>query len=190
MRGLIALRRDDGAAEQANDFVSFCLSSSSNARFQMTDTSAQFATGRVAGIDYGTVRIGIAISDARRTLASPLANYNRRSLKADGEYFAQLVKEEQVSLLVVGLPVRSDGQESKKSLEVRRFGQWLQETTGAPVEYFDERFTSREAQQLLGNAHLSKQKRKERLDKLAAQILLTAYLESSGGELSPGALDD
>jgi putative Holliday junction resolvase len=156
----------------------------------MTDTSAQPASGRVAGIDYGTVRIGIAISDSRRTLASPLENYNRRSLQADGEYLARLTKEEQVSLFVVGLPVRLDGQESKKSLEVRRFGDWLKAATGVPVEYFDERYTSREAQQLLGSANLSKQKRKERLDKLAAQILLTAYLESSGGATPPAGLDD
>jgi putative Holliday junction resolvase len=156
----------------------------------MTDTSAQPASGRVAGIDYGTVRIGIAISDSRRTLASPLENYNRRSLQADGEYLARLAKEEQVSLFVVGLPVRLDGQESKKSLEVRRFGDWLKAATGVSVEYFDERYTSREAQQLLGSTNLSKQKRKVRLDKLAAQILLTAYLESSGGAKPPAALDD
>ncbi|HEY2838777.1 MAG TPA: Holliday junction resolvase RuvX [Pirellulales bacterium] len=156
----------------------------------MTNTSAHAPVGRVAGIDYGTVRIGIAISDARRTLASPLENYTRRSQQLDGAHLARLAKEEQVSLFVVGLPVRIDGQESKKSLEVRRFGQWLQETTGAPVEYFDERYTSREAQQLLGAANLSKQRRKERLDKLAAQILLTAYLESAGGVSAPGSLDD
>jgi len=155
-----------------------------------TDTSAHATPGRVAGIDFGTVRIGIALSDSRRTLASPFENYTRRSPQADGAYLARLARKEQVSLFVVGLPVRQDGQESKKSLEVRRFGQWLKETTGVPVEYFDERFTSREAQQILGAAALSKQRRKERLDMLAAQILLTAYLEAPGRNSASAPLDD
>ncbi len=155
-----------------------------------TDTSAHATPGRVAGIDFGTVRIGIALSDSRRTLASPFENYTRRGLPADGAYLARLAKEEQVSLFVVGLPVRQDGQESKKSLEARRFGQWLAEITGVPVEYFDERFKSREAQQILGAAALSKQRRKERLDMLAAQILLTAFLESPSRNAPPAPLDD
>ena len=157
---------------------------------QPSETPQRSATGRVAGIDYGTVRIGIAISDSRRALASPLENYNRRSPQVDGAHLARLAKEEQVTLFVVGLPVRNDGQESKKSLEVRRFGAWLTQVTGVPVEYFDERFTSREAQQILGAASLSKQKRKARLDMLAAQILLSAYLEAPGGSSAPAPLDD
>lgn len=157
---------------------------------QPSDTSADTARGRVAGIDYGTVRIGVAISDSRRTLASPLENYTRRSPAADAAHLALLAKEERVALFVVGLPVRLDGQESKKSLEVRRFGAWLTEATGVPVEYFDERYTSREAQQILGAASLSKERRKQRLDMLAAQILLTAYLESPGATAAPTPLDD
>ncbi len=133
--------------------------------------------GRIAGIDYGTVRIGIAISDAERTIASPYETYTRRGVEADRRRFVQLVDQEQVALFVVGLPVHLDGRESAKSIEARRFGQWLAETTGVAVEYFDERFTTHEAELHLAGAQLSKKKRKERLDKLAAQIMLTAYLE-------------
>jgi putative holliday junction resolvase len=147
--------------------------------------------GRVAGIDYGTVRIGIALTDPQRTIASPIENYTRRNIELDAQRFKQLVKEEKVTLFVVGLPIHLDGRESAKSVEARQFGKWLAEATGVPVVFFDERFTSSEAENLLLDADLTKKRRKKRLDMLAAQILLTAYLESSGGGCSnPGGLDD
>jgi putative Holliday junction resolvase len=145
--------------------------------------------GRLAGIDYGTVRIGVGVTDARRTLASPYEIYRRRDLAADALYFQNLAATERIAAFVVGLPVHLDGRESQKSREARQFGQWLAETTGLPVVYFDERFTTAEADQFLGAAKLTKKQRAARRDKLAAQILLSAYLESTGtGE--PGPLDD
>ncbi len=147
--------------------------------------------GRVAGIDFGTVRIGIAMSDPGRTLASPYENYTRRGPEADAKRFSQLVGEEDVTLFVVGLPVHLDGGESQKSTEARQFGQWLGNLTGVPVEFFDERFTSVEAEQFLLGAELTSKRRKKRLDMVAAQIMLAAYLESHGkGEERPRALDD
>jgi putative Holliday junction resolvase len=134
--------------------------------------------GRVAGIDYGHVRIGIAISDPDRMLASPLENYTRRGPAQDAQRFRRLAAEEQVVLFVVGLPIHLDGRESAKSQEAREFGAWLGETTGVPVEYFDERFTSREAEELLLAADMTRKRRKRRMDMLAAQIMLSAYLES------------
>lgn len=147
--------------------------------------------GRIAAIDYGTVRIGIAVSDAAQTLATPYENYNRRNLADDAARFRRLVAEEGIQRFVVGLPVHLDGHESQKSHEARQFGEWLGAETGVEVVYFDERFTSHEAEQMLGAAGLTKKRRKAVLDKLAAQILLTAYLEShTRGGIEPGALDD
>ena len=74
-------------------------------------------TGRIAAIDYGTVRIGIAVTDSRRTIASPLENYTRRDSARDAERFKHLVREEQITLFVVGLPVHNNGRESQKSIE-------------------------------------------------------------------------
>jgi putative Holliday junction resolvase len=136
------------------------------------------ATGRLAGIDYGTVRIGIAITDPEQRIASPLLNYTRRGERADAEFFRKLVTEERIAGFVVGLPIHLDGRESEKSAEARRFGQWLGETTGLPTVFFDERFTSVEAEHALLDAEMTKKQRKARLDKLAAQILLMAYLEA------------
>ncbi len=147
--------------------------------------------GRVAGIDFGTVRIGVAISDPMRTIASPLDNYNRRDERGDAAYFRRLAEEEAIARFVVGLPVHLDGRESQKSIQAREFGTWLEQTTGVPVDYFDERFTTNQAQQYLIGARLSKKKRKARLDKLAAQIMLAAYLESDcRAEDNPGSIDD
>ena len=146
--------------------------------------------GRIAAIDFGTVRLGIAVSDSRRTIASPYENYTRRSPAADAERFRRLVAEEGITLFVVGLPVHLDGRESQKSREARTFGLWLKEATGMPVALFDERFTSAEAERVLGAAELTKKQRKARLDKLAAQIILTSYLESADATAPPAGLDD
>ncbi|MBX9787549.1 MAG: Holliday junction resolvase RuvX [Pirellulales bacterium] len=134
--------------------------------------------GRVAAIDYGTVRIGIAITDRRRTLASPLETYTRVSRQADAARFVRLVKEEGVRLFVVGLPVHLDGHESAKSREATAFGRWLHETTSVPVEFFDERYSTTFATEQLAPAGFTKKRQKKRLDAVAAQVLLTAWLEA------------
>lgn len=140
---------------------------------------------RIAGIDYGTVRIGVAVADMEVRIASPLENYRRRSEALDAEWFRRLAQEERLARFVVGLPLHLSGDESPKSLEARQFGAWLTNVTGLPVEYFDERFTSSEAEQVLAAAGLTAQQKKARLDKLAAQIMLTAYLESAGQSGTP-----
>lgn len=154
-------------------------------------SSAPRESGRVVGVDYGTVRIGLAMSDPGRRLASPLENYTRRDKAADAARFRRLVEEEKVALFVVGLPVHTSGHESAKSLEARRFGQWLTETTGVPVEYYDERYSSAEAETWLLGAELTSKQRKKRRDMLAAQIILAGYLESAAkGAAEPGPLED
>ena len=134
--------------------------------------------GKIAGIDYGTVRIGIAVSDADRILASPYETYIRKSPERDKEYFRRLVGEERITRFVLGLPLHLSGDLSEKAKEVLQFGRWLNTTTGIEIDYMDERYTSVEAEHLLREAGLTEKKRKERRDKLAAQILLSAYLES------------
>jgi putative Holliday junction resolvase len=157
----------------------------------MSDTFP--TTGRLAGIDYGTVRIGVAISDPGQTIASPLDNYTRRTQPLDAAYFTRLVSEERIAGFVVGLPVFASGDESPKSLEARAFGTWLTSVTGKPVHFHDERYSSAMAEELLGQAGLTKKRRKERLDKLAAQLILTTYLEAKAAGTThapPSSLED
>ena len=145
---------------------------------------------RVAGIDFGTVRIGIAMADTEVGIASPYENCTRRTPALDAEYFRRLATEERLAKFVVGLPVHLSGAESQKSHEARVFGQWLGELTGVPVEYFDERFTTSEADEFLGAAKLTKKQRQARRDQLAAQIMLTAYLEAGAkNQQTPQSLD-
>jgi putative Holliday junction resolvase len=145
---------------------------------------------RIAGIDFGTVRVGIAAADTEVGIASPYENYTRRSERLDADYFRRFAAEERIARFVVGLPVHASGEESQKSREARAFGDWLHQATGVPVEYFDERYTTAEAERMLLDAGLTKKRRQERLDQLAAQIMLTAYLESgSHGQQSPESLD-
>ena len=131
------------------------------------------------------------MTDPDRTMASPVEIFTRRNRQLDAKYFQQFAKDQRIALWVVGLPVHLDGRESRKSEEARRFGQWLTEITALPVEFFDERFSSAQAEELLMAAELTSKKRKQRIDKLAAQIMLSGYLESqTKGQQEPGALDD
>ncbi len=146
--------------------------------------------GRLLAVDYGSVRVGLAISDPDRKFAFPLEVYTRRDREKDAIYFKDLVKEESVRELLVGLPVHTDGREGQKAAEARAFGKWLHETTGLPVIFHDERFTTVEAESALWTAGLTHKKRKERRDKVAAQLLLQAYLEAGcPGEEAPGPLE-
>ncbi len=124
-----------------------------------------------------------------------METYTRSGEDADRRRFLRLVDEEQIAGFVVGLPVHLDGRESEKSREARRFGAWLGQVTGVEVEFFDERFTTHEAELVLAEAQLTKKKRKQRLDKLAAQIMLSAYLEArrerpAGADESIQGLDE
>ena len=144
--------------------------------------------GRLAGIDFGTVRIGIAISDPSQMIASPFDNYSRRTESHDADYFKRMASDEQIVGFVVGLPVHLSGDESEKSKEAKEFGDWLNRITGLPVGWIDERFTTAMAREILSQSNLSGKKRKAQLDKMAAQILLTAYLESNSPERSTETL--
>ena len=148
------------------------------------------AATRLLGVDYGDVRVGLAASDPDRKIAFPLATYERQGRERDAEYFRALVGEEQVGALVVGLPVHLDGREGQKAGEARAFGKWLGEVTGLPVVFWDERFTSVEAEGYLLSAGLTNKRRKERRDRVAAQILLQTYLDAGcPGEAAPGPLE-
>jgi putative Holliday junction resolvase len=133
--------------------------------------------GRLVGVDYGTVRIGLAITDPDQMLASPLEIYQRRNERLDGEHFRQLVTRELVAGFVVGLPIHLDGGDSRISIEATAFGNWLRELVRLPVIWHDERYTSSFAEEIFREVKRTKLQKKRLLDKLAAQILLTHYLQ-------------
>ena len=145
--------------------------------------------GRLLGVDYGTKRLGFAVCNAEQTIASPVENYTRQTLLVDAKCVQRLVSEYRIVGLVVGLPVHLSGQESQKSRESKSFGAWLQQITKLPIAYADERYSSAFAEQHLMSLSFTKKKRQARLDMLAAQAILQAYIE--GKRLAePGALSD
>jgi putative holliday junction resolvase len=135
-------------------------------------------TGRLAGIDYGSVRIGIATSDPSQQFVNPYETYQRRSEKLDAQYFQRLALDERLVGWVIGLPIHCDGNESQKSMEVRQFACWLSELTGLPHVFQDERFSSKEARQLMWDTGWSPTKKKKNVDRLAAHLILTHFLQS------------
>jgi putative Holliday junction resolvase len=147
--------------------------------------------GRLLGVDYGSVRIGLAVSDPERRIASPLATYTRRSPELDAAYFRSLVQSEQIAAIVLGLPVHTDGREGVKAKEAREFGKWLARVAGLMVIFRDERFTTVEAEEALWSAGLTHKQRKGRRDRVAAQMLLQGYLDDRcPGETKVRGLDE
>lgn len=133
---------------------------------------------RLLGIDPGTVRLGIAVCDRDRRIASPLEIRTRQGTMADAAYFKQIVEREEIGGLVIGLPIHTDGREGTKAREARALGAWLAEVTSLPITFADERFTTTFAEAALWDAGLSHKKRKARRDAVAAQMMLQAYLDA------------
>lgn len=148
------------------------------------------ARDRLLGVDFGHVRVGLAVSDPDRKIAFPLTTYNRSGREQDASYFQMVAAEEEIGQIVVGLPVHTDGREGTKAAEARAFGKWLGDVTALPVLFWDERFTTVEAEGLLWSAGLTHKRRKDRRDRVAAQILLQSYLDAGcPGEQAPGPLE-
>ena len=146
-------------------------------------------TGRVIGIDFGTARIGVAVSDPGQSIASPLEIRTVQNPDSDGKYFKKLADTERAVGFVVGLPVHMSGDESKKSREAVAFGQWLRETTQLPVTFNDERYSTAMAKEICQQLGLKGPKRKAHLDKIAAQVILSSWLERNDrNEHQAGAL--
>ena len=148
--------------------------------------------GRILGIDYGTRRMGAAISDPGRSIASPLEVYERRTPALDEAHYRRLIEEEGIERIVIGLPLHTGGGESAISTQARAWGARLTEITGRPVVYFDERYTSIEADEAMRASGMKAAARKAKVDMLAARILLQDYLDAGCPEIvaDPGALSD
>ncbi|HLJ12794.1 MAG TPA: Holliday junction resolvase RuvX [Planctomycetaceae bacterium] len=146
------------------------------------------ARGRLLGLDFGTKRLGLALSNAEQTIATPLETYLRRDPLQDQRHLVEKVDEHNVVGLVVGLPVHMSGDEGEKAREARAFGLWAAQITQRPLLFSDERYTTALADEHLRAAHLGPKKRQSLRDMLAAQILLQGFLDNSRRGEAPGAL--
>jgi putative Holliday junction resolvase len=136
--------------------------------------------GPVLGVDLGARRVGVAVSDTSRTVASGLETLNVKSMTEAVARVADLASRRGVSLVVVGLPLNMNGSEGQKAREARRFAGLLSEKTGTAAVLWDERLTSVQARGELGRlgAGRSVSRDKGRVDRVAATLLLQSYLDS------------
>lgn len=136
---------------------------------------------RFLGIDHGTKRIGLAVSDPCATIASPLTTVAASgNLSEEVAAVLTCAKEYDIDAFVVGLPLNMDDTEGDQAKTVRRFGAELGRISGKVVHFWDERLSSHAAEELLRPAELTRKKRKARLDRVAAQVMLQGFLDARG----------
>jgi putative holliday junction resolvase len=128
-------------------------------------------------IDFGARKIGLAVTDELGLTAQGLATYYRSNKKADFDHFRRVIKQYGVTEIVMGLPLRMSGVEGIQAEKVQAFAEELRHRFKLPVELFDERLTSVEANRLLRETEMSTRRRGEVVDQLAAVLILQAFLE-------------
>ncbi len=134
------------------------------------------APGPVLGLDYGTRRIGLAVSDAEGTFAFPAGAIERQGLEKDLAALADVIQERGVRRIVLGLPLHMDGRAGDMAEAVRTFAGHLERATELPVELLDERWTTLQAERALRELGRRRRRRGD-VDAVAATILLRTWLE-------------
>lgn len=133
---------------------------------------------RILGLDVGTKRIGVALSDTLMITAQGLDSIHRTDLAADLAAIGKIVEENGVTEVVAGLPLNMDGTYSAKTREVAAFVESLAKAVTVPVKTWDERLTSLQAERIMLEADMSRQKRRMLSDRIAAQLILQSYMEA------------
>ncbi|MFZ5943349.1 MAG: Holliday junction resolvase RuvX [Bacillota bacterium] len=132
---------------------------------------------RIMGLDVGEKRIGIAVSDPLKITAQSIETLNRENLKKDINYILKLAQEYNVEELVVGLPKNMNGTIGPQAEKVKEFVEHLLRIKGIKVKYIDERLSTVAAEKTLISGDVSRKKRKQVIDKLAATVILQTYLD-------------
>lgn len=133
---------------------------------------------KILALDMGTKRMGVAVSDPLGITAQGLPNIDRADMAKDMELIKNIIETNQIGEIVVGLPLNMDGSEGPKAKEAIAFGDALKGAFNLPVTLWDERLTTRQVERVMIEANTSRMKRKIKIDKLAAQIILQGYLDS------------
>ena len=141
---------------------------------------------RILGIDYGRARLGLALTDEDGIVASPLPVLARSA--RDVDEIATLAREWSVGRIVVGLPLHMDGGRGEMADEAAAYAERIRQRAGVPVDLFDERWTTSEAERALIEGDVPRKRRKALRDGLAAVLLVQAYSAARSGD--PGAHRD
>ena len=141
---------------------------------------------KIIALDIGTVRIGIATSDIMEIIASAYEVYRRKNLDVDVKYIAELVSKLDAGEIVIGLPLKLDGTEGQSVEMAKSFGEKLSELINVPIVYQDERLSTVSAQRILIESGMRREKRKDKVDSIAATFILQTYLDKKS--LKKGSL--
>jgi putative Holliday junction resolvase len=133
---------------------------------------------RIIGLDVGSKTVGIAISDLLGLTAQPHSTLRRKNLQADVEALATLAKNHEAQQWVIGLPLHMNATEGALAQTARKLGERLHAHTGLPVHYWDERLSSVMAERMLVQAKLSREKRKQVINHIAAALILQSWLDA------------
>lgn len=134
-------------------------------------------TGRIMGLDIGNNTIGVAVSDLMGMTAQGITTIKRESKKKDIEAIKDIIKEQNVNLIVSGLPKNMNGTVGSQAEKVMKFCELIKEETKLEVEFWDERLTTVSAEKMLISGDVSRKNRKKVIDKLAAVLILQNYLD-------------
>jgi putative holliday junction resolvase len=135
---------------------------------------------RILAIDHGSKRMGIAVSDELKVIAQPLEFIPAEPFGALVERLKQIVRDKDVELILVGMPRNMDGSYGPAAVKVQEFVTALKDNIAVPIKFWDERLTSAMANRLLIQGNVRREQRKEKVDKMAAAILLQSYLDGLG----------
>lgn len=133
---------------------------------------------RILALDHGTKRIGVAVSDELKLIATPLEFIPAEPFAAFLERLKQILREKEVELVLIGLPRNMDGSYGPAALKVQAFVAVLRDAITIPVQTWDERLTSAQANRFLLEGNVRREDRKQKVDKMAAAILLQSWLDS------------
>lgn len=133
---------------------------------------------RKMGVDYGDKRIGIALTDALCIISSPFEVYKNVGEEDALNHLNDIIKQFNVDDIAMGLPLNMDGSEGERAIIHREFGEKLEKLSGVKVNYVDERLTSAEAEDILIASGVRREKRKELIDKISAQIILQTHINN------------
>ena len=147
----------------------------------MTNDTVTKPEGRVMALDLGEKRIGVALSDPTRTIASAHSVLTRKSRLEDVARYTHLIAENSVTLLVVGLPITLGGREGERAAWVRDYAADLAERLPVPIAFWDESLSTVEAQAALRAQGRRGKKLRERVDAVAAAVILQSYLDAQRG---------
>ena len=133
---------------------------------------------RALGIDYGDVRVGLALSDLTQTIAKPFRTINYKNLDDLLNQLETIIIENEVCKLVVGIPYNMKGENTKQTLQVKEFIDFLESNSSYDVSLIDERLSSIEAEKTMHKMNIKTGHNKAEIDKIAASVILQEYLDS------------